>query len=108
MASLPKPPHMSPADYDRMVKDSIITVADVQNSYMMLQRSDFIHSIHPFEMGSGECLCCEEEVGDEDAVAIIKQLENREKNCMWCGEDFDLTEEEIETALSENNEEGNY
>lgn len=47
-----------------------------------------------------KCQCCDEDVGYDDAAEILKQLENGEKNCMWCGYDFDLTEEEIVHILN--------
>ena len=48
----------------------------------------------------GDTCHCGEEVGYEDAAAITEQLEAREKNCMWCGEDFDLSEVDIVHILN--------
>jgi len=50
---------------------------------------------HLIDEHEHKCLCCQEVVGDEDSRAIVEQLKNREKNCMWCGYDFDIAEEDI-------------
>lgn len=43
-----------------------------------------------------ECACCGEQVGYEDSDTIRHQLQNREKNCFWCGDEFNISEEFID------------
>lgn len=56
--------------------------------------------MHYWSPCSGNCACCGEQVGVEDSDTIRLQLQNREKNCFWCGEDFDLNEDEIEECIA--------
>ena len=51
-----------------------------------------------------KCLCCDETVGEDDAQTIAIQLNNREKNCMWCGDDFNLSDEEVEYIVDDNSD----
>ena len=42
---------------------------------------------------SGRCASCGEDVGNDDSRSILNQLENKEKTCTWCGDDFPLSED---------------
>jgi len=54
------------------------------------------------------CLCCQEHVGAEDADVITTQLKNCEKQCTWCGDDFDIPDGELEYILEEENNDGRF
>jgi len=45
------------------------------------------------------CGCCQVHVGAEDALVIIKQLKNCEKQCTWCGDDFNLNVTDAATIV---------
>lgn len=64
-------------------------------------QSSYFHQGHLIDEHQYTCLCCQEIVGKEDSITIEKQLSSREKNCMWCGDDFDLSEEKILQILDD-------
>ena len=53
--------------------------------------------------GSDKCYCCDELVGYDDAETIREQLRTGGENCMWCGEDFELGDEDREYLLEDTN-----
>lgn len=50
---------------------------------------------------NNKCCCCGELVGEDDAKVIYEQIKNCEENCMWCAEDFNLTQDERDVVLDD-------
>lgn len=48
-----------------------------------------------------KCCCCDENVGIDDAKTIFDQVKNCEKICMWCGDGFDITDDERTEILED-------